>query len=491
MLTFKFTQVNGTMSEADTLTSGMVGKQCKLEFSDDWAEYQKTAVFTAGSITRDVVNVENVVEIPAECLARPMVRLHVGVYGIAEDGRRTPTINVPGPYILPGADPSGDESTNPELPVWAQILAELEGLKNNGPSGSVSVEIGENGNWIINGVDTGRPSRGEAGEQGEPGMDCVRPDLAQNDETAPNYVKGRTHWVEDLGIVERELLPERTFESEDDDVGYWEFKVDTFPMEIGVTYVVIFDGTTYECVARSYKGRDDMSAIGDSTKSRWSDNDGIRGNEEPFYIFCEIEYNYFYACTPTPGTHTLRIVRKKQEFEYHTIPEDYLPESVTTKIQPDWNQNDPKAPDYIANRPFYTGVPIPIEYLPSQICPLVVHDDDGIAVYYSGRSYEPAHAAMLYYYATEGATVVVSGNDGTIYYPYSQIVDEDNNYYTVCTFAAIVDGEIRYCHVDSDCKIEYSTEKRLILASSTPGSTKKFAISVTDDGTITATEVST
>jgi len=33
------------------------------------------------------------------------------------------------------------------------------------------------------------------------------------------------------------------------------------------------------------------------------------------------------------------------------------------------------------------------------------------------------------------------------------------------------------------------TDKALILASSTAGSTKKFKITVTDDGTVTATEI--
>lgn len=38
----------------------------------------------------------------------------------------------------------------------------------DGAAGSV-VTIGDNGNWFIDGVDTGKPSRGEKGEQGEPG----------------------------------------------------------------------------------------------------------------------------------------------------------------------------------------------------------------------------------------------------------------------------------------------------------------------------------
>ena len=38
----------------------------------------------------------------------------------------------------------------------------------NGKDGSV-VEIGENGNWFIDGVDTGKPARGEKGETGATG----------------------------------------------------------------------------------------------------------------------------------------------------------------------------------------------------------------------------------------------------------------------------------------------------------------------------------
>lgn len=46
---------------------------------------------------------------------------------------------------------------------------ELFELLNGAPGAAATVEIGENGNWFINGKDTGKPSRGEKGEQGEPG----------------------------------------------------------------------------------------------------------------------------------------------------------------------------------------------------------------------------------------------------------------------------------------------------------------------------------
>ena len=109
MLTFRFCEAEGKMVTSEVLTSGMVGKEVMLEFSSDWDNLQKTAVFTAGAVTRDVVDVSDVVTIPAEVLAEPLQRLCVGVYGVSADGTKvTPTVRVQGPYIEPGADPSGD-----------------------------------------------------------------------------------------------------------------------------------------------------------------------------------------------------------------------------------------------------------------------------------------------------------------------------------------------------------------------------------------------
>ena len=130
MLTFRFTGADGCMMENETLTSGMIGKKVKLEFSSEWSELRKTAVFMAGTVIRDVLDVTDEVEIPAEVLAVPLKQLYVGVYGVSADGTVTPTIRAQGPMIEPGTDPSGDEGTKPELPVWTQILASIGELKN-------------------------------------------------------------------------------------------------------------------------------------------------------------------------------------------------------------------------------------------------------------------------------------------------------------------------------------------------------------------------
>ena len=39
--------------------------------------------------------------------------------------------------------------------------------------------------------------------------------------------------------------------------------------------------------------------------------------------------------------------------------------NIPEQVQPDWNQNDATQPDYVKNRPFYTGDPAEIEIIPS------------------------------------------------------------------------------------------------------------------------------
>lgn len=129
MLTFRFSRADGQMTEEETLTSGMVGKEVKLEFSEEWEGFSKTVVFTAGCESRDVSDPDTVAVIPHEVLGESRNHLYVGVYGVGPGGQVIPSIRVQGPYIHPGVDPAGDESIAPSLPVWAQIQQELAQLR--------------------------------------------------------------------------------------------------------------------------------------------------------------------------------------------------------------------------------------------------------------------------------------------------------------------------------------------------------------------------
>ncbi|MBE6992949.1 MAG: collagen-like protein [Ruminococcaceae bacterium] len=106
--------------------------QCRFGFSDEWKGLQKTAVFTNGKTTIDVVfaNDEYVCDIPNEILAEPNKTALVGVYGTDGDVVVLPTVWGSLGVVYPGADPSGDESADPALPVWQQILAAIGNLSD-------------------------------------------------------------------------------------------------------------------------------------------------------------------------------------------------------------------------------------------------------------------------------------------------------------------------------------------------------------------------
>lgn len=122
MLTIWFSGAEGKVMEPEVLTSGMVGKQIRLEFTEDWKDLAKTVVFTAGNVTRDALCTGETVAIPAEVMEKPLVPLYVGVYGVGADGLTAiPTIRVNCGEIKPGVDPSGDPGVEPTPGLWAQL----------------------------------------------------------------------------------------------------------------------------------------------------------------------------------------------------------------------------------------------------------------------------------------------------------------------------------------------------------------------------------
>lgn len=109
------------------LTVGMSkAETVEVVFSAEWEGLTKTAVFTDGTVTVDVLQSHwqgNTVTIPAEVLTTAGRYVRVGVYGSNADGVALPTIWADLGKVRPGADPSGDASTDPALPVWAQLQA--------------------------------------------------------------------------------------------------------------------------------------------------------------------------------------------------------------------------------------------------------------------------------------------------------------------------------------------------------------------------------
>lgn len=87
-------------------------------------------VFTNGVETRDVMLDGDECYIPHEVLAVPRVKVRVGVYGTDGENVILPTIWANLGDVHDAPDPSGDEATDPSLPIWAKILADMGTLSD-------------------------------------------------------------------------------------------------------------------------------------------------------------------------------------------------------------------------------------------------------------------------------------------------------------------------------------------------------------------------
>lgn len=121
-------------SPPELLTAGMA-KAVTVEFvfSDDWSGLTKTAVFSAGRTTVDVLESAwdgNKIVVPHEILADAGPIARVGVYGANADGLILPTVWVTLGKVMPAAEPSGDPGADPTLPIWAQLQNQIGDLDN-------------------------------------------------------------------------------------------------------------------------------------------------------------------------------------------------------------------------------------------------------------------------------------------------------------------------------------------------------------------------
>lgn len=119
--------VDGVSIRAEScerIPKGIIGAQLAVEFADAaWEGLQKTMVFR-GSETKTVLNAEKLVTIPAEVVSTAGVDLMVGVCGTDPEGTvMIPTLWAELGKVWGAALPTEDVTTDPSLPVWAQIQA--------------------------------------------------------------------------------------------------------------------------------------------------------------------------------------------------------------------------------------------------------------------------------------------------------------------------------------------------------------------------------
>lgn len=130
-----------TATVTGPVTAGAVGIPVNFTFDKSWEGLTKTAVFRAGDLTVDKLDMDASATLPAAVTAKVGCTLQIGVYGASADGTVViPTVWAEAGVILPGADPSGDETTDPALPVYQQLLQRLEALEKQ-PSAECPVVI--------------------------------------------------------------------------------------------------------------------------------------------------------------------------------------------------------------------------------------------------------------------------------------------------------------------------------------------------------------
>ena len=130
MIKVRYSKVNGRCMLREPLTSGMVGQPIHFEYSHDFDGLAITAVFTDGKNTVNVVNPGNECVIPHEVLTTVGATVKVGIYATRGDELVIPTVYATIGVVLKGADPSGDVSADPTLPVWAQIQGIIGNLND-------------------------------------------------------------------------------------------------------------------------------------------------------------------------------------------------------------------------------------------------------------------------------------------------------------------------------------------------------------------------
>ena len=111
------------------IPAGIIGAQVEFEYAEDvWSGLRRTVVFR-GTVKKDVITDANIVAIPPEVVEKPLSLLSVGVYGVdAEGNLAIPTIWADLGLVRESANPSGDTTTDPSIPVWAQIQAMIGNL---------------------------------------------------------------------------------------------------------------------------------------------------------------------------------------------------------------------------------------------------------------------------------------------------------------------------------------------------------------------------
>lgn len=186
-------QVTGaaiTVAQNELLTTGMVqAVPVRFCFSPQWAALDRTAVFTAGTVSVScLLGEDNQCFIPWECLTRAGEYLRVGVYGTRGEEMVLPTVSCLLGPICTGTQPEENTPTEATPTLVQSLLTKAEAavsvadaLRTDADAGLFNGRDGKDGTNGKDGKDGQNGAPGEAGPQGPKG---------DTGETGPQGPKG-------------------------------------------------------------------------------------------------------------------------------------------------------------------------------------------------------------------------------------------------------------------------------------------------------------
>ena len=200
-------QVTGaaiTVVQNELLTTGMVqAVPVRFCFSPQWAALDRTAVFTAGTVSVScLLGEDNQCFIPWECLTRAGEYLRVGVYGTRGEEMVLPTVSCLLGPICTGTQPEENTPTEATPTLVQSLLTKAEAavsaadaLRTDADAGLFNGRDGKDGTNGKDGKDGQNGAPGEAGPQGpkgDPGETGPQGPKGDPGETGPQGPKGDT-----------------------------------------------------------------------------------------------------------------------------------------------------------------------------------------------------------------------------------------------------------------------------------------------------------
>ena len=198
-------QVTGaaiTVAQNELLTTGMVqAVPVRFRFSPQWAALDRTAVFTAGTVSVScLLGEDNQCFIPWECLTRAGEYLRVGVYGTRGEEMVLPTVSCLLGPICTGTQPEENTPTEATPTLVQSLLTKAEAavsvadaLRTDADAGLFNGRDGKDGTNGKDGKDGQNGAPGEAGPQGpkgDTGESGTQGPKGDTGETGPQGPKG-------------------------------------------------------------------------------------------------------------------------------------------------------------------------------------------------------------------------------------------------------------------------------------------------------------